>query len=136
MKCELEKQINHRKVREQFRQTLIHCLLLKRQDVGMSSLGVLCGGCCLRIQMLLEAKADLLLRSIVNAEDYKRNPDVIREHLPERLNEYYLVLRELGKTMNDVSSACSHCRAESIDNKPVHATEAQEMTECGRNDLR
>lgn len=136
MKCELEKQINHREVREQFRQTLIHCLLLERHDVGMSSLGVICGGCCIRIQQLLEAKADLLLRSIISLEDYKRNPDMIMEYLPEHLKEYYVGLRRLGKTMNDVSSACSHCRAEHIGKKPVHASEAQEMTECGRNDLR
>ena len=136
MKCKLEKQIDHSKIREQFRKVYVECPLLERQDAGMNSLGVICGGCCIRLSQLLESKKDLLLRSIVSVEDYRRNPDIIREHLPEHLGEYYEALEGLGKTINDVSSECSHCKPEPVDNKPIYASEKTEMTECGRNDLR
>lgn len=136
MKCALEKHIEHSKIREQFRQTFIQCPLLEREDIGLHSLGIVCGGCCLRIQQLLEAKKDLLLRQIISLEDFKRNPDVIVEHLPEHLGEYYKALKRLGKTMDDVSSECSRCKPEPIDNKPVYATEKTEMTQCRRGDLR
>ena len=136
MKCKLAKQIDHSKIREQFRKTYIECPLLEREDVGMNSLGVVCGGCCLRIQGLHEFKKDLLLRSIVNVEDYRRNPDIIAEHLPEQIREYYEALKRLGKRMNDVSSECSLCKPEPVDTKPIYASEKTEMTECGRNDLR
>ncbi len=136
MKCKLEKQIDHSKIIEQFRKTYIECPLLERKDVGMNSLGIICGGCCLRIQHLLEAKKDLLLRSIVSAEDYKRNPDIIEEYLPEHLQIYHLALKKLGRTIKDVSSECSHCKPEPVDTRPIYASEKTEMTECGRNDLR
>ena len=136
MKCKLEKHIDHSKIREQFRKTYIECPLLERKDVGMHSLGVICGGCCVRLSQLLEAKKDLLLRSIVSVEDYRRNPDIIAEHLPEHLGEYYKALKELGKTIDDVSSECSLCKPEPVDSRPIYASERTEMTECGRNDLR
>lgn len=136
MKCKLEQQIDHSKIREQFRQTFIQCCLLEKQDIGMSSLDIICGGCCLRIRQLLEAKKDLLLRQVFSVEDYKRNPEVIAEHLPEHLKKYYEALRGLGKTMDDVSSECSRCKPESIDDRPVYASEKTEMTQCRRGDLR
>jgi len=138
MKCELEKQkqIEHGKIREQFRRTLLHCPLLEKQGVGMASLGTICANCCLKVQQLLEAKADLLLRSIVSVEDYKRDPNIIEEYLPEHLKEYYVAIRKLGKTMRDVTSECSRCQVEAIGNKPVKATEKTEMTQCSRYDLR
>ena len=136
MKCKLKKLIDHSRIREQFRQTYIQCPLLEKQDIGMNSLGVICEDCCIRLSQLLEAKKDLLLRSIVNAEDYKRNPDIIAEHLPKHLGEYYKALKKLSKTIKDVSSECSHYKPEPMNNKPIYASEKTEMTECGRNDLR
>ena len=136
MKCKLEQYINHSKIREQFRKVYVECPLLERQDVGMNSLGVVCGGCCLRIQGLHEFKKDLLLRSIVSVEDYRRNPDIIKVYLPEHLQVYHVALKKLGKTIKDVSSECSHCKPEPMDNKPIYTSEKTEMTECGRNDLR
>ena len=136
MKCKLEQQIDHSKIREQFRKTYIECPLLEREDVGMNSLGVVCAGCCLRIQQLYEAKKDLLMRQVFSVEEHKRNPDVIKEHLPGHLKQYYEALRVLGKTMNDVSSECSRCISQPADSKPVYASEETEITQCGRNDLR
>jgi hypothetical protein len=136
MRCKLEKQVDHSTVKKQFRDTYIHCPLLAKEDKGMNSLGVLCGGCCLRIQQLIEAKKDLLLRQVFSVEDYKRNPDLIMEYLPERLQGYYVALRKLGKTVDDASSECGRCKAMPIDYAPTRASKATEMTECGRNDLR
>jgi len=136
MNCELEERIDHSTIKQRFRETLLHCPLLEKKGIGMSSTGVICGGCCLRLGQLLEAKADLLLRSVVNSEDYKRNPDVIAEHLPQHLQEYYLALKERGKTVKDVDSECSRCRPEPIGNRPVKAAGKTEMTQCGKNDLR
>jgi len=136
MKCKLEKQIDHSKIREPFRKTYIECPLLRREDVGMNSLGVVCGGCCLRIQQLLEAKKDSLLRQVFSVEDYRRNPAIVAEHLPEHLKQYHEALKRLGKTMVDVSSECSRCQPEPMDTRPIYADEKTEMTQCGRNDLR
>ena len=135
MKCKLTKYIDHSIIREQFRQTYLQCPLLEREDVGMNSLGVVCAGCCLRIQHLLEAKKDLLLRSVISAEDYKRNPDIIKEYLPEHLQTYYLALKKLGKTIKEVSSECNRCRAELLDSRPIYADEKTEMTQCKRSDF-
>lgn len=136
MKCKLEKQIDHSKIRGQFRKTYIECPLLEREDVGMNSLGVVCAGCCLRLSQLLESKKDLLLRQVFSVEDYKRNPDLIGEYLPEHLKEYYTAIKRLGKTIDDVSSECSRCKPEPMDNRPIYASEKTEMTQCRRGDLR
>jgi len=87
------------------------------------------------LQMLVDSKADLLLRSVVSVEDYKRNPDVLIEHLPERLKQYYLALRRLGKSITDVADECSRCKPSPIGDKHPKA-EGQEMTQCGVADLR
>jgi len=136
MKCKLAKQVDHSTTREQFRKTYVHCALFAGEDKGMNPLGVLCCGCCLRIQMLNEAKKDLLLRQVVSAEDYKRNPDLIVEYLPERLHEYYAALKKLGKTVDDASSECARCKAVPIDYAPTRASKATEISECGVRDLR
>ena len=136
MRCKLDKQVDHSEIREQFRKTYIHCPLLERKDSGMMTLGVLCGGCCVRIQQLLETKKDLLLRQIISLDDYKRNPDMVQEHLPEHLKQYYRALRKLGKSLEDASSECSRCKPSPIEDTPTYSSKAAEMTECGRNDLR
>jgi len=136
MKCELEDMIDHGSIRQRFRETLVYCPLFQREGVGMSTLGVICGGCCLRIQQLLDAKADLLLRSVVSVEDYKRNPDVIQKHLPENLGEYHAALRRLRKSIVDVSAECGRCKPEAVGDRPVKAAEKTEMNRCGVNDLR
>lgn len=134
MKCKLEKQIDHNRIREQFRRTYIQCPLLEREDKGMTSFGIVCGGCCIRFQMLNEAKADLILRQIITKDDYKRNPDLIEEHLPEVIKEYYRALNTLGKTLDDVASECNRCKPEPIEGRQPNFTKATEMTECGKND--
>ena len=135
MRCELETLVEHGDVREQFRQAFIACPLMEKRETGMFSLGVVCGGCCIRLQMLVEAKSDLLLRSVVSVEDYKRHPDVIAEHLPEHLKQYYIALRKRGKTVNDVAAECSRCKPSPIGDKHPKA-KAQVMNRCGVNDLR
>ena len=136
MKCKLQNQIDHSRIKEQFKKTYIECALLATEDIGMSSLGVLCCECCLRIQELVEAKKDLLLRQVFSVEDYKRNPDLIVDYLPERLQSYYAALKRLGKTVDDASSECGRCKAMPIDYTPTRASKMTAMTECGRNDLR
>ena len=73
---------------------------------------------------------------VFSVEDYRRNPDIIAGYLPEHLKQYHEALRKLGKTMNDISSECSRCKAEPLDSRPVYSSEKTEMTQCGRNDLR
>ena len=136
MKCKLYKQVDHSKIREQFRQTHFHCPLLQTEDIGMSSLGVICGGCCIRIQQLLATKKDLILRQIMSAEDYKRNPDVIEEHLPEHLIRYFIALKRIGRKLEEASAECSRCKPAPIESQPTYSSKAIEMTECSRDDLR
>jgi len=136
MKCELEERIDHSSIQRQFRETLIPCPIFERQDIGMHSLGVICGGCCLKLQMVAEAAADLLLRSVVNAEDYNRSPDIITEHLPEHLREHYHAIGRLGKTIKDAAAECGRCKPKPIEDQPVKAVGKTEMTQCGKNDLR
>jgi len=136
MKCKLLKQVDHSTTREQFKKTYIHCALFATKDKGMNVLGILCCGCCLRIQQLVEAKKDLLLRQVFNAEDYKRNPDLIMEYLPERLQGYYAALKKLGKTVDDASFECGRCKAMPLDYSPTRVSEPTEMVHCGVRDLR
>ena len=136
MKCRLLKHIDHSKVKEQFRKTYIHCILFATKDKGMNSLGILCCGCCVRFQQLVAAKKDLLLRQVLSVEDYRRNPDLIVEYLPERLQGYYAALKKLGKTVDDACSECARCKAMPIDYAPTRTSKATEMRHCGVNDLR
>lgn len=75
MHCKLEKYIDHSKYRRQFRETLYHCLLLKRENLGMTTTDVICGGCCIKISQLIDFKKDLIIQKIVSVDDYRRNPD-------------------------------------------------------------
>ena len=136
MNCELRKYVDHSSIREQFRTTFLHCALLERKGIGMSTLGVICGGCCLRIAQLRDAKSDLLVRAVINPDDLKRNPDVIQEHLPESLREYNVALKRLGKSIADASAECGRCKPEPIGDRPVKAAAGTEMSQCSRQDWR
>jgi len=133
LKCGLN--ISHANIRDSFKDKFIRCPALSRAEVGMKSAGVICAGCCLRISHLLEAKKDLLLRHLINVEDYRRNPDVIKEHLPDHLLVYYEAIRKLGLKLEDVEFQCKHCHEQVIGQEVIYRSEASEITYCSKEDF-
>lgn len=136
MHCKLEKYIDHSKYRRQFRETLYHCLLLKRENLGMTTTDVICGGCCIKISQLIDFKKDLIIQKIVSVDDYRRNPDIIEKHLPKHLLDYYQTLKKLKITLKEAESECGRCKPEPIEDKVTHFNKAIEMTTCTKNDWR
>ena len=94
------------------------------------------GGEWLPFNSFWEIRGDQPKPTKFGVEDYRRNPDLIVEYLPECLHEYYAALRKLGKTVDDASTECARCKAMPIDYTPTRASKATEISECGVRDLR
>lgn len=112
--CILNKTINHADFKERFRDTELACPLFKDKS---GSLGSLCAVCCFRISQLIDTKKDLIYRQTMVYDTYKRQPDVIKEYLPECLVKYYEALRKYDNTIEDAERECSRCK--SGINKPI-----------------
>jgi len=137
MECQLEKRIDHREVQPKYREALFHCNLLA-DGKGMTSMGVICAGCCLRFAQILDVKRDLLLTNRVSVNEYESEPSIIGEYLTERLKPYFDLLNGLGKTVKDLESACVKCKAIPV-NKPEYSTTIRNATPAhyvNRNDLK
>ena len=135
MNCDLEKLVNHNNMRDKFKNSFIYCPLMKKDDTGMFRLGVVCGGCCVRLQMLVEEKEALVLRNMITKEDLKRNPNILDSYLSENLKEYWEEISGMGLTIDVIEDECKRCKAEPIEDKP-EPSEPTEVTQCGREELK
>ena len=108
MTCILEKRINHADFKERFKNTELSCSLFKNKR---GSLGSLCAVCCFRINQLMETKKDLIYRQVMVYDTYKREPDTIKEYLPEHLVQYYEALKKYDNTIEDAERECIRCKS-------------------------
>ena len=112
MKCMLDGKVSHANVREAYRRSLLSCSLLEDKGTrGMVAMGVICSHCYLRIFDLRQAKAHLLLQGTLTPETLSHYPELLKDHLPEHLAEYFSALQSLGKSMKGIDDACARCRA-------------------------
>jgi len=91
--CALDKNINnHDDLKEKFKTTLYFCPLHTKRDVSMNRVGIICGACCIRTQMITEEMANLIMRKVITFEDLETDPMCFIEHLPDNLKEYAAVV--------------------------------------------
>ena len=135
MDCAL-KNIDHIKIKDKFKGTLVFCPLLQKDTGSMIHTGVLCAGCCIKTQMVCEALADLILRKEVVAEDLKANPECFYPFLTGGLRKYAEVVSIMtGKTWLEISNECSRCKPTPIEPMEVPEVEATEITQVGQNEV-
>lgn len=134
IKCALETKVSHKNITPRFKETFVQCAVFARGE-GMKSIGIVCAGCCLRLQQLLDTKNDLLLRRIITREDYKRSPDIIKEHLPEHLLEYFKAIRSLDIALDKIEGECNKCHAVPVEAPIETNVEATPMTHVAKRDV-
>ena len=135
IKCALEGKVSHSNITPRFKETFVQCAVFARGE-GMKSVGISCAGCCIRLQQLIEAKNDLLLRQTFTREDLQKEPDIIEHYLPEQLLEYFKAIRSLDITLDKLEGECNKCRAVPVEAPVATDVEATKMNYVGRDNLR
>lgn len=135
-KCILEKRINHERMKEQFKNTLFFCPLFKKGKAGVNTVGIICGGCCIRIQMVGEKFAESILKKEFSYEDFERNQKVFTDRLTGELREYAEVVGEsLGMDWESIRGACNRCNPLPVEPQEVPKVEATKMSNVARRDV-
>ena len=135
MNCKLNKVINHTNVADKFKQATVSCPVFAHQESGMCVLGVICVNCCLRIQMVVEKRAELLRYGSVAPEDISLEPNCFVKLLTGVLKEYgEIIPRESHLNWSEISAECSRCKVGQ--REPIIAKEPTKITQVGRNELR
>ena len=132
-KCNLES-ISHRGVADKFKETFVRCPIFAHKESGMSVLGTLCSNCCIRVQQVLDKRAELLRVGSITLEDLERDPNCFVKQLAEILHDYGEVVPRVS-TLNwsKISAECSRCKAGQ--NETIKAKEATKITQVGRDGL-
>ena len=135
MKCQLE--IEHSKVKEKYRNTLIFCPLLAKDKGSLTELGVICANCCFRTQQIGDVLSDLILRRVIEKDDVKYDQHVFADRLEPELKEYAEVISKAsGKTWLEIPKVCKKCKATPVVPTTPPKAEPTEMTQVGKRDLR
>jgi hypothetical protein len=136
MKCQLDKKIDHREVKKEFKDSLFFCPLLAKQYVGMNTMGIICGHCCLKCQQVGDILKDLLIKQVIDKNDFKRNPERFYDQLNPTLRKHAEVMAQVyGKTWIDIIKVCQRCNPTPV--VPVVQTKVEptEATMVGKRDL-
>ena len=133
MNCELN--INHKNVAKKFKEATVNCPVFAKQEVGMHVLGVLCVNCCLRIQMVLDMRNEMIRDTKVSPEDIKLDPNCFVNRLDGIFKEYgEIVPRDSYFNWTQIAFECGRCKAGQ--SKPIADAPPTEMHYVGRNELR
>lgn len=136
-RCALEKKINnHNATNKRFKTTLFFCPLHTEKDVSMNRVGIICGACCIRTQMVGEKMADLIMRKTITYEDLERDPMCFVEHLPDDLKNYAKVVSDVsGKDWETIRGECRRCKSLAVEPTEIKDVPAQKMTYVARRDV-
>jgi len=135
-KCILQRKIDHSNMREQFKNNLVFCPLFERPDIGMTHIGIICGACCIRCQMVGESLADMILKGKVNLKDLERDPQCFFQHLPEELKEYAEVVTKMtGRTWEEIRRICHRCKPMLVNPPEAPKADATKMSYIARRDV-
>lgn len=136
MHCQLINEIDHSQVKKGFKDTLFFCELLAKKTVSMSEIGVLCGHCCIRCQQVGDILLDLLLRQVIDKNDFKRNPERFYDHLDPVYRKHAEVMaKAYGKNWLSIIEVCNRCEPTPV--VPIVPTKVPptEATQAGKMDL-
>ena len=135
MFCKLNKKIDHKHVEQKFKEATVSCPAFAHKEVSMNVLGVLCTNCCIRTQMVLDKRTELLRIGTVAPEDINLEPNCFVKLLTGVLKEYgEIVPRESHLNWSQISAECGRCKAGQ--HEPIIAKDATKMSYVGRPDLR
>ena len=133
--CILKNKVSHAKAKEQFRNTLFFCRLFEEENIGMNTLGVICGHCCLKVQRIGEFIAMLVLQGIINYEQFDREPRCFAEYLPEDLKEYVDCVADIsGRDWEFMRGICNRCNAIPVNPQEIPKTEATKMSNVAKRE--
>ena len=136
MNCILENKINHSEFRADYKNTYFFCPLHNEKDVSMNRVGIICGACCIRTQMVGEKMADLIMRKTITYEDLARDPMCFVEHLPDDLKNYAKVVGDVsGKDWETIRGECGRCKPLTVKPTEIKGVSAQKMTYVARRDV-
>ena len=134
--CILKKRISHDDMRGQFKNTNFFCPLYEKENIGMKTVGIICGACCIRTQMVSEKLAELILKRAFTYEEFERNPEILLEHLTGELKKYAEVVSELsGKDWESIRGICNRCSPIPVEPQEIPEAEATKMSNVARRDV-
>jgi hypothetical protein len=135
MNCILSEKINHNNFKEKFKDTMFFCKLFENKGVGMNQLGVVCGACCLRLQMLGDVLAEMIMKGALTYEDLERNPESFLQYLSPELTNYAEIVRELsGKSWEEIRGTCNRCNPIPVKPQEAQKADASKMSNIARRD--
>ena len=133
MKCILKNKINHKNIKEKFKNTLFFCKLFEKQGVGMNQLGIICGACCIRCQQLGDVLADLIRDGAITYEDLERDPERFTQYLSQELTDYAEVVRDISeKSFEEIRASCARCNPLHVKPQDSPKAPATKMKYVGR----
>jgi hypothetical protein len=136
MNCILSEKINHSNFKEKFKDTMFFCKLFENKGVGMNQLGLVCGACCIRLQMLGDVLAEMIMKGALSYEDLERNPKSFYQYLSEELTKYGEAVRELsGKSWEEIRGTCNRCNPIPVKPSEQPKAEATPMKNIARREV-
>ena len=135
MNCIFNERINHSAIDEKFKNTLFFCKLFEKQGIGMNQLGIICGACCIRCQMLGDIVAEMIMNKAITYEELERNPDCLYQYLSEDLTNYGEAISETsGKSWEEIRGTCNHCKPIPVKPQEAPKAPATKMGNVARRD--
>jgi hypothetical protein len=136
MNCILGEKIDHSNFKEKFKDTLFFCRLFENEQIGMNQLGIVCGACCIRCQMIGEILAELIMKGAITYEDLERDPNCLLQYLSEELTKYGEVVSELsGKDWESIRGICNRCNPLPVKPVEVPKVPATKMTNIAKHEV-
>ena len=135
MECKLKDNFDHKLMPEKYRNYFFHCPLFENKGL-MSSTGICCANCCIRISQVIQALDDMLLRSVFTKKELQQNPKIFYPYLPVKIKDYAEIVPQItDKDWLEIKFICGRCTNEPLEKVPTRPTEAQEMTCLKRHDF-
>lgn len=101
----------------------------------MNTVGIICGACCIRTQMVGEKLAECIMKKEFSYEELERNPEIFTDHLNGDLKVYAEVVGELlGMDWEIIRGACNRCKPLPVKPQEVPKVEATKMSNVAQRD--
>ncbi len=136
MNCILSEKINHDKINDKFKSTLFFCKLFEKQGTAMNQLGIICGACCIRLQMLGEYLAELIMKGGITYEELERDPQCFFQYLSEELTNYGEEVSVLSsKSWQEIRGICNRCNPLPVEPQEATKAPATKMRNIARREV-
>ncbi|MFC1912116.1 hypothetical protein ACFLXG_03060 [Chloroflexota bacterium] len=135
MNCILKNKINHSNIKEKFKDTLFFCPLFDKKSIGMNQLGIICGACCIRLQMLGDVLAEMIMKKAITYEELERDPECFYQYLSEELTNYGEEVCVLsGKSWEEIRGICNRCNPVPLEPQETPKAPATKMSNIAQRE--